>query len=225
MAIALAVMLISCEEEVTPTPEAKEFNFDFTSNAEGWSGDFADYPIGQETFYELAVGHDSLPSPLDLTDGALMQTGNNHSDDLFMFVKKKLTGLSPNQLYKLSFTLEIATDAAEGSVGVGGSPANSVYIKVGASQVEPQKEVGSDDHYRMNIDKSNQSQSGQDMVVIGDFSNGTDKFEYKLVQLKNDTPFEVETDSQGEVWVVVGTDSGFEATTTIYYNSIAVKFE
>jgi len=35
----------------------------------------------------------------------------------------------------------------------------------------------------------------------------------------------VSADSSGELWLVVGTDSGFEATTTIYYNLIKVKLE
>jgi hypothetical protein len=30
----------------------------------------------------------------------------------------------------------------------------------------------------------------------------------------------VKANAQGEIWLVVGTDSGFEGKTTIYYNSI-----
>lgn len=33
-------------------------------------------------------------------------------------------------------------------------------------------------------------------------------------------PINVTTDSQGSAWVIVGTDSGFEGATTVFYDSI-----
>jgi hypothetical protein len=36
--------------------------------------------------------------------------------------------------------------------------------------------------------------------------------------------FTITTDANGEVWVCIGTDSGFEATTTLYYNQITLTF-
>jgi hypothetical protein len=74
----------------------------------------------------------------------------------------------------------------------------------------------------MNIDKGNQSIGGIDMIVIGDFSNGTDQNIYKIKQLTTTSPLNVRANQQGEIWLVIGTDSGFEGTTTIYYNFIQV---
>jgi hypothetical protein len=76
--------------------------------------------------------------------------------------------------------------------------------------------------YRMNIDKGNQSIGGADMKVIGDFANGTDQNVYKIKQLSTATPLNVKANRQGGIWLVIGTDSGFEGITTIYYNSIQV---
>ncbi len=201
-----------------------EFTFD--SDMEGWVGDFADYPIGAEEFYKLSLQHSFLPSPLNQENGAIEQSGKNRSDDLFMFIKRKVTNLIPNQEYELTFDIEFATNAADNSVGVGGSPASSVYIKAGATTVEPQKVIEtSSNHYRMNIDKANQALSGKDMVVLGDFSNGIDEFTYALKTLRTSNPLSVRADENGELWLVIGTDSGFEATTTIYYNRISVQIE
>jgi hypothetical protein len=61
------------------------------------------------------------------------------------------------------------------------------------------------------------------MVVIGDFSNDTDQEAYTLKTVSNETPFGAETDENGNLWIIIGTDSGFEATTTIYYNSVKVE--
>ncbi len=70
--------------------------------------------------------------------------------------------------------------------------------------------------------KSNQSQGGEDMMVIGDFSNDTDQNVYTLKSVTSQTPFQVQANSDGELWLVVGSDSGFEGTTSIYYSKIEV---
>jgi len=199
--------------------------FDFANGLEGWQGDFADYPADNPEFYELVFEHSTLPSPLDQKSGAIKQSGNNHSDDLFMFVKKKISGLTPNQNYGIKYTIEFASDVPDGSFGVGGSPGEAVTIKVGASQLEPKKVLQSDNYYRMNIDIGNQTNGGKDMMVLGDFSNDTQQAEYRLKTLIQAAYFEIQADANGEFWLIIGTDSGFESTTTIYYNKINIEFK
>lgn len=198
---------------------------DFTSGPNNWVGDFADYPndLVMIPQYQLEFAHSSLPVPLNTSDGALKQTGINRSDDLFMFIKKKITGLEPSRKYSVEIKVDFATNAVKNMVGVGGAPGESVFIKVGAITVEPVKVLStSENWYRMNIDKGNQSIGGTDMQVIGDFANGTDLNVYKIKQLSTATPLIVQSNQQGEMWLVIGTDSGFEGITTIYYNSIQV---
>jgi hypothetical protein len=111
-------------------------------------------------------------------------------------------------------------------VGVGGAPGEGVTIKAGAVSIEPIKVLNTtENYYRMNIDKSNQTNSGADMKVIGNFANGTDAFTYIIKQLSTTTPISVRSNEQGEIWLVIGTDSGFEAKTTIYYNSIKASIK
>jgi hypothetical protein len=220
----LLFFLYSCQDNIREHPEEVVMTWNFATGKEGWEGDFADYPVGEEAFYELVFKHDTLPAPLDRSQYALKVSGNNHSDDLFMFVKRKVTGLEPNMVYYVTFTVEFASDVPKGMMGVGGSPGESVYVTAGAVLNEPLKVAGPDNYYGMNIKKSDQSRNGEDMVVIGNFANGTDKSEYTLKTVSNEKPFHVTTSPNGELWIIVGTDSGFEATTTIYYNSIKVKF-
>lgn len=228
--IGLVVLVFTsagCKKDnVTNTVGPKEFIFNFQASADGWKGGFADYPKepNVESYYKLEFSYSMLPSPLNSNEGALRQSGINHSDDLFMFVKKKITGLCPNTNYKIDLEIEFATNAASGSCGVGGAPGESVFIKAGASINEPMKLIdNSDNYYRLNIDKGNQSQDGVNMKLIGDFANGTELNVYKLKVLKTAIPISVNSNSKGEVWVIVGTDSGFEAITTIYYNRIKVN--
>jgi len=222
-AVAVLLVLFACSDKNLDQPDPVEFYFDFAEGTDGWTGDFADYPVGEEEFYELVFEHDTLPEPLDQNQMALKLSGNNHSDDLFMFIKRKVGGLEPNKVYFVTFTIEFATNVPDNTMGTGGSPGESVYIKVGAATTEPRKVKDDQNFYRMNIDKSNQAQNGKDMVVVGDFSNDTKQSVYALKTVTNQTPFGASTDENGNLWLIIGTDSGFEATTTIYYNSIKAE--
>lgn len=220
----LILALAGCgNNDQTNVVEPTEYIYNFQEDSEDWTAGFADYPneANVEDFYELEFSHSMLPSPLKITDGALKQAGNNHSDDLFMFVKKKITELAPYRTYNVSMEIEFASNASNGATGIGGSPAEDVFIKAGASTSEPLKVLdNSDNYYRMNIDKGNQAQDGANMKLIGDFANGTESSAYNLVTLKTMNSISVESNSNGEIWLVVGTDSGFEGTTVIYYNKI-----
>ncbi len=207
---------------------AQTFKFDFKEGAEGWIGDFSDYPVGDEEFFELSFSHGPLSADIDDSQGSLIVSGNNHSDDLFMFVKRKITGLQPDADYSIIFNLEIASNVPTNAVGVGGPPGEGVILKVGATQTEPQKVQvdASTDYYVMNIRKGQQAQPGMDMDTVGHVGVSDTTTVFTLIQRSNrQKPFTVRTDAMGEVWVIVGSDSGFEATTTLYYNRINLEFK
>jgi predicted HicB family RNase H-like nuclease len=212
------------DDTVSPV-ESFEISDSFDGGTDNWSGDFADYDVGEEEFFELEFERTGLPDPLDADQKALKLSGANHSDDLFMFLKKKVSGLEPNARYGASFSVRFASKVADGLAGIGGSPGESVFVKVGASAIEPEKVIETDPReiYRMNVDKGVQSNGGDDAVVVGDFSNDTDESVYTLKTVENDSPFEATTNENGELWLLIGTDSGFEGTTTIYYDQISVK--
>jgi hypothetical protein len=194
------------------------YQFDFSQSDYGWSGDFADYPVGDSIAYGLYFGYDPLPSYLGDTKG-LKISGTNHSDDLFMFVKRKIDGLKPNTTYEVAYQIKFATNAPRDEVGVGGSPGESVYLKAGAAPFRPAK-VEVDGYYQMNIDKGNQLSGGHHMVLIGNVASQDKGHDFSVVERNNDTSVRATTNAHGELWLIVGTDSGFEGTTTLYYTSI-----
>ena len=186
------------------------------------------YPSNAEdsSFYELKYDYTNLPANLG-TQKAIMLSGNNHSDDLFMFIKRKVTGLNPNTSYTLVFEVELASNAPKGSVGAGGSPGESVYLKAGASEIEPVKNVQGD-QYVLNIDKGNQSEAGSNATVLGDIAIPSTVAEYTLITRNNASPSSqpliAQSNSNGDIWLMIGTDSGFEGTTTVYYTKVKVLF-
>ena len=199
-----------------------EFSFTFDNDAEGWTVGFADLPTDyDQSIYELDHGHRPLPNGL-VGNGIYIQ-GHNRSDDLFMFLTRRVDGLQPNAAYTVEVSVDLATNVGAGLIGIGGSPGESVYVKAGASSVEPGTVVDSIGHSRMNIDKGNQSQGGEAMVVIGNVAHpDVTGPEFRIKTLNNDErPLTAEADGEGRVWLIVGTDSGFEGLTTLYYGRIS----
>jgi hypothetical protein len=206
ISILLVTVALSCKDSA---PLASlSLQDDLSVSNQNWQADFADYPVGEESFYELKSERANLPAELKMNKKALLISGNNHSDDLFMYLKKKVTGLKANTIYKINFDLEFASNAAEGGFGIGGSPAESVYVGVGATAMEPAKAKAADNYYRLNIKKINQSADGADMKVIGHVGNGTELTAYNLIKRTGEVM--AQTDAKGQLWLIVGTDSGFE---------------
>ncbi len=200
-----------------------QFDFNFATSQHGWSGDFADYPVGEEEFYELNFSYDTLPAPLDNKKKALRLHGSNRSDDLFFFAKKQLTNLTANTEYELVFDVQLASNFPMNSVGIGGGPGTSSFVKVGAAATEPTK-VAEDGFYQFSLDKGNQSQSGKHALVIGTLGIPGNDFVYKLIRRHNiGTPLKAKTDEQGNLWVFVGMDSGYEGITNFYITNVKIQ--
>lgn len=206
-----------------------EHSYNFDEGMEGWVGDFADLPKDGQEIYDLEISHSPLPEEIELASGSIKVQGNNRSDDLFMFLKKQVTGLSPSTTYQVTFDIELASQYPSAAPGAGGSPGSSVFLKAGASAEEPLPVTEGNSrvpYLRMNIDKGNQSQEGVDMINIGTVGIEGEEYRYELIQRGNsDRPFSATTDADGNLWLVVGTDSGFEGLTVLYYNSIKVRLE
>lgn len=214
-----SILLLSCEIE---RDESFTVTFNFYEDANGWIGDFADYAVDGEEFFALEQGWSNLPVPLDTLKGSFRISGNNHSDDLFMYLKRKVDGLRPSTSYRITFEVELASNAPTSAAGIGGAPGESVILKVGAVQRQPDK-VETDGYYLLNLDKGNQSASGEDMVAIGHVGVSDTTSVYTLINRRNGDPFIVNTDISGEFWVIIGTDSGFEGVTTLYYSNIRLE--
>ena len=132
--------------------------------------------------------------------------------------------------YQATFRLVLANNVPEGLSGIGGSPGESVYVKVGATTVEPEIQEDAAGWLRLNIDKGNQAQEGEDMINIGNLANpnvrpATAGANERMEQHSLGRDFEVTADDDGALWFIVGTDSGFEGLTTLYYDAITVVLE
>lgn len=198
-------------------------DFDFNESDHAWQGGFADYPANPEDSIKFELKH-AYTDPVEskLTKRSVMLSGKNINRDLFMYLKKKIDNLQPNTDYTITFNIELASDFNELSNISGGT----VYLKAGASHTEPKSliEAGS---YIMNIDKGNAGSSGEDMITLGDLLEGSSNIGYALMNRNNtmaNSRFMARTNSNGELWLIIGTDASCEGTTTVFYTRIKVVF-
>ena len=205
--------------------ETAEFNFRFEDDDQGWLTQFADLPVNfDQTIYELDSGYRPLPG--ELGGSGIFLQGHNRSDDLFMFLKRQVEGLRSETAYTVTVSVDLATNVPAGSFGIGGSPGESVYVKAGASAVEPTVSEDGAGWLRPNIDKGNQASEGESMINLGNVAHpDVVGDEYRIKTLNNEErPLEAVSDDEGRIWLIVGTDSGFEGLSAFYYAGITYNF-
>lgn len=195
----------------------------FAVDADGWSTGFSDYsPVSDDMRLEAGIA--PLPAATATGNGLRLQ-GMNRSDDLFMYLKRRLdttNGVVPHQRYSVRTSVSFWTNSSSDCFGSGGNPGSSVYLKAGGSTVEPAPVLDSTNTYWLNVDKGHQSQDGPSGTVIGDIDNGLPCEDGRWVKVTRttSTPVQVQADADGVLWLLVGTDSGYEGLTILYYTDV-----
>ncbi|MFI5496507.1 hypothetical protein [Actinoplanes sp. NPDC051859] len=207
----------------------KTFSYNFAQGQQGWSAEYADYSASMsKADMDIEDRIAELPAGTATGTGYFIQ-GDNHSDDIFMFLKKKLTkddGIVPHKTYTVKSSVTFWSKEATNCPGVGGSPGFNVFVKAGASTMEPTPYVDpADNHYRLKLDKGNQSVGGSESAVLGNIENGlpcdgTTTWAKVKRTSPAANPIEVKADAAGDLWLHAGTDSGFESLTQLYYTNI-----
>ncbi|SMF73118.1 hypothetical protein [Pseudobacteriovorax antillogorgiicola] len=159
----------------------------------------------------------------------LVMESHNRSDDVWMGLSRWYGGLNAHQSYEMCLDLTFFSDARTGGVGIGGSP-DAVHLKFGAAHGDLKFDStfsGTDTIYFDDqvFDKGNQASVGSDVVYLGQIST-----EVSDGCFKNFCPKQVSAcipvvaDDEGRVNAVLGSDSGFEGVTKLFYKEIEVSF-
>lgn len=223
-------LLSGCSSNFGTDGEISFYEYNFDKQPDSWSALFSNYNVGEEDRFELESGYRSLPAPLDTSRTGFLLSGRNLSDDLNMYLKHQITDLEPEQTYELTFEVSFATDAPSGCAGVGGPPGEGVSVHVDAKSTEPERVVEQQpnrSYYRLNWaeEYDGDGQNWYRATEIGDVANSRnceEGREYEIKQVSSG-PREVTTDTEGRLWLLIGTRSGFEATTALFYTDILVR--
>jgi hypothetical protein len=204
----------------SPTPAPTTIAFSFAAPDASWTSSYADYSLGQEGSIGFATRYEELPAPLQTLRG-LRHQSLNVSDDVFMYIHRAIDGLRPATRYRLTLSVTLATDAPPGCPGAGGAPGEAVVVKTGLLAIPPANRIVGGTMVRPAFDIGAQSQAGADSVVIGNIAKqaspcGPTDYETKTLAT-NAAGFEARSDANGRLWLFIGTDSGYEGHTALYY--------
>src|SRR5690349_18973319 len=108
----------ACGDSAGVGDDSYDITFDFSNSYQGWVAGFSDYPVGKETEWGIGSSLAPLPAPLDPSRRGILLTGQNHSDDLFMYVTREGAPLAPNAQYTVRFRVTLATNAPKNCVGI-----------------------------------------------------------------------------------------------------------
>ncbi len=210
------------------TPAPITHTYEFFSGSGGMLPLFTDYSLATSDF-RFQAERRNLPNklPQDYKGrSSFFLCGNNRSDDLFMGLKSVLTpanGVVPNQQYTLHFDIEFASNSAS-CPGIGGSQGDSVFLKAGGSTLEPVPLLMADQYVSINVDKGHQQSSGFNLGTVDNISNGRacDNPGWVLLKKSYQHPSAITASPSGDLWISVGTESGYEGLTDLYYRVITV---
>jgi len=215
----LIIIISSCNDQ-SDELDIFSLTFDFNEGPADWVADFTDYAVPEtpqaDTIYQWRYYYgDSVQTP---TGGnAVVLSCNNVNGDVFMFLTNKVSGLRPNSNYNLVYDISVATNADAGE---------GIILKAGGSDQEPKKIV--DGNYcTLNVDKGTNLNSGASLISLGDIGNAQLAESFTYLDKNNGksyAPLVVKTNSEGEIWLIVGTDSLLEGKNVVVYSKINVVF-
>lgn len=235
--VVLVVAIISCDDGAGPTTTEEpargdpiRLRFDFEDGSDGWASDVSDFSDAtrpEDIVSETGV----VPPGIDEESGWFHLAASNRSDDMFLYMSRLIgeqADLVPSAVYTVEFTISAASNAPSNCAGIGGAPRESVWLKVGASTSQPVP-IQEDGDTHLSVDKGNQSQGGKAAEVAGVIANGIPCEEalesdqpYAVVTWEEKLDDPVTTNAEGEMWLFVGIDSGFEGRSSLYYDSVEV---
>jgi hypothetical protein len=213
----VVLLLVSCHSSDEQSVYIYSATYNFSEGLYDWQADFTEYPVDAyeqaDSLYEWKFSYTNLPSDVG-TGKAVLLSSNNVNGSLFMYLKNKLSGLKPDTKYTVAYEITLYSNVKSNE---------NVFLKAGASSVEPQK-VASAGSYTLNVDKGNVFASGENLISLGGLATESKEPEFTKVVRSTSAadPFIIQTNSAGEIWLIVGTDSGFSGRTDVFYEKINV---
>jgi len=203
--------------------------FDFDSGAQQWKGGISDYPLELEDslYVQPTVNTDHVANSFAQEGSSgLNISGDNPHGDLFYYFYRKVSGLQPEKRYKLDFEFLIYTRLVDKPAKLS---SDELYLKMGAVNYQPELEKvvwrNSMDYKALNIDKGDiNSDSGQDAINVGSIKEYVSETPEVISGNTFDDNFEIESNKAGEIWILIGVDSGIKSSITFGMEALTVYY-
>lgn len=198
--------------------------FEFANGNQEWKGGISDFPIDYLDSVVYKINNEAVPNSLTSSGKALNISAVNPHRDLFYYFLRKESGLEPGERYKIDFEFLVYTQLT-------GKVDGDLYLKLGATNFPPElspRMSGTDKNIELislNVDKGDtNSASGTDVVNIGSIKEFTGEKPEVISGNNFDKRIEVVADRQGNVWLIIGVDSGISGQLTFGMAALTVYF-
>ena len=201
--------------------------FDFESGVQQWEGGISDYPVKYEDSLDYVLTTKQVNSSFDIAGSVgLNVSGENPHGDLFYFFKRKISGLEPGKRYNLDFEFFVYAQLINKPESLS---SEELYLKVGAVNYNPELEEviwrNSLKYMTLNIDKGEvNSDEGVDMISLGSIKDFTSDIPDFISGNTFDRIIEIEPDKNGNIWILIGVDSGIRSYLTFGMEALTVYY-
>jgi len=205
--------------------------FDFESGNQQWGGGVSDFPVDYKDSIDVQLSRGQVANSFAM-DGIIgLSTGlniggENPHGDLFYFFNRKVSGLRPGKMYRLDFEFLVYAQLINPPEILS---SEELYLKIGAVNYEPELEEviwrNSIDYLALNVDKGEiNSDGGHDMINIGSIKDFTSDVPEIISGNTFDESIEIEADKNGDIWILIGVDSGIRSYLTFGMEALTVYY-
>jgi hypothetical protein len=204
----------------------------FAEDAEGWEAQFAEYEPGLEDSLQLSFTHDKIMATETIGEvTAVVQSGYATNSDLFMYIKRQISGFQPSTSYQVVYTLELLAQLNEDFNGDLSDINNGSFLKASVYTEEPDTLIVDDIENPgkktviTNFEKGEGRTTGPNMAFIGklEYSDINETPQVLIGSSKQDDIIGT-TDSEGKMWMMIGVDTNLPIYQSIYYSFIGIEF-
>lgn len=231
LVLVLFILLIGCSSDMDSEVDILT-SFDFESGNQQWEGGYSDFPIDYADSINFKMNTDYIENAFTMADtkeglssGINVQADNPHGD-LFYYFSRKIIGMSSNQTYQLDFEFLVYAQLIDQPEKLS---SNELYLKLGAVNYEPQLEEvvwsNNQEYKTLNVEKGElNSDGGVDMLNVGSIKDFTSEVPEIISGNTFDTNFEVKANDDGEIWILIGVDSGIRSQLTFGMEALTVYY-
>lgn len=224
------VLLAGCSKPERNNKDSLEvtlpatYQYDFEKSEEAFEPVFSDYHDDGNNYETYEMKSDYMDIPIkDRSSKGLYIASMNRSDDIFMGYVKEITGLGKEQTYTFDLSFQLATNVEAGGFGIGGSPGSAVYIKAGIASEKPKIQKDDNDVFRFsNLDTGSQASGGKDLLQLGNMEKPEEDWIEGFMFKSFSTSVTATTNSDGSVYLIIGSDSGYEGFTEYYIDDVSI---
>lgn len=215
--------MYACQNKDPKLVATTTIDSEFQNSINGWIPGLVGYTAQSDSAkIDWQVNSSRLQPPLDTTRYGLKMQSTNARDNLFMFISKQITGLEPSTNYNVNFNINISTNVFSDSSDLLGNPGKNIFLKVGATGITPKLEI-INGVVSLNLDKGAITTSGKDLISLGAINNQEIRKLFTISNFKNQESYTVRSNSNGEIWLFIGSDSAYPGKASYYIDRATIK--